>query len=459
LQKVVLHEFQGRIAQRREQNSKRYSQSLQFSRLKLVLGETLRKIRKTMSDNINAEIIAIGTEILLGEITDTNSVYIAQQLRHLGINLYFMTSVGDNEARIESAIRLAMGRADLVITCGGLGPTVDDMTRQSVAAATDRGLRYHEELYQQIVERFAGFKVQMTENNKRQAYLPERAIAIENPVGTAPSFVVEHEGKAIISLPGVPRELKYLFVEKVIPYLRQKYDLGIIKAHILKAAGIGESTLDEMLGDVLLNNPNPSIGLAAHHGIIDVRITAKASTGDEADVLIAEMEKAIREKVGEYIFGTNEEKLEGVLVALLQKHGLRLAIAEAGLDDAAIAKIEAANGQSVLVEAYSAGHPDEASMAFALSHEMSLRQSAENIARLIAERNAAAAGIAILSLPDVDEKADVEEASAIALYVNGELKSRVYGFGGKNPITREWLSRWAMAYVWRSLKEQYEKLG
>jgi nicotinamide-nucleotide amidase len=169
-----------------------------------------------MSDNVNAEIIAIGTEILLGEITDTNSVYLAQQLRKLGINLYFMTSVGDNEGRIESAIRLAMSRADLIITCGGLGPTVDDMTRQSVAAATDRGLSYHEELYQQIVERFAGFRVQITENNKRQAYLPEHSIPIENPVGTAPCFIVEHEGKVIMSLPGVPREMKFLFTEKVI---------------------------------------------------------------------------------------------------------------------------------------------------------------------------------------------------------------------------------------------------
>jgi nicotinamide-nucleotide amidase len=416
------------------------------------------KLRGIMSDNINAEIIAIGTEILLGEITDTNSVYIAQQLRHLGINLYFMTSVGDNEARIESAIRLALSRAELVITCGGLGPTVDDMTRQAVAAATDRGLSYHEDLYQQIVDRFASFKVQMTGNNKRQAYLPDRAIAIENPVGTAPSFIVELGDRAIISLPGVPRELKFLFTEKVIPYLREKYDLGIIKAHTLKTAGIGESTLDEMLGDELLNNTNPSIGLAAHHGVIDVRITAKASTENEADALIAIMEKDIRAKVGDFIFGTNDEELEEVLIASLQKYGLSLAIAEAGIDEAAIAKIHAAAGHNILSEAYTANHPDVAIAAFNLDG-MTLRQSAETIARTLAERNQSAAGIAILSLPDVDEKADIEEASAIALYVNGEIKSRIYGFGGNNPITRDWLSRWALAYIWRLLKEQYEKLG
>jgi nicotinamide-nucleotide amidase len=315
-------------------------------------------------------------------------------------------------------------------------------------------------LYRQIVERFAGFRVQITENNKRQAYLPERSIPIENPVGTAPSFIVEHEGKAVISLPGVPREMKFLFTEKVIPYLRQKYDLGIIKAHILKAAGIGESTLDAMIGDDLLNSSNPSIGLAAHHGIIDVRITAKASSEAEADAMIAMVEADVRAKIGEYIYGVNEEELEGVLIALLEKQKLCIAVAEAGLDNAVIAKLENAKGQSVLVESYVAANPDEARAVFGISG-LSLRQTAEAIAKNIAERNKAVAGIAILSLPDVDEKADNEEASAIAIYMNetGEMKSRVYGFGGKNPVTREWLSRWAMAYVWRLLKENYEKLG
>src|SRR5882724_5253624 len=166
-----------------------------------------------MVQNVNAEIIAIGTEILLGEITDTNSVFIARLLRDLGINLYFMTSVGDNEKRIADSIRIALGRAQIVITCGGLGPTIDDMTRQAVADATDRGLTFHQDLLDQIAERFKGFRSQMTENNKRQAYVPDNAIIIENPVGTAPSFVVEQGDKVVISLPGVPREMKFLMNE------------------------------------------------------------------------------------------------------------------------------------------------------------------------------------------------------------------------------------------------------
>src|SRR5215475_14219124 len=243
-----------------------------------------------MAQNVNAEIVAIGTEILLGEITDTNSVHIARVLRDLGINLYFMTSVGDNEQRIADSIRIALSRADVVITCGGLGPTIDDMTRQAVATATDRGLTFHQTLLDAIAERFSGFRAQMTENNKRQAYLPDEATVIENPVGTAPSFIVEHHGHIVISLPGVPREMKFLMNEKVIPYLKERYKLGVIKAKVLKTAGIGESLLDHEIGTTLLEMSNPTIGLAAHAGQVDVRITAKADTVSMADEMIASIE-------------------------------------------------------------------------------------------------------------------------------------------------------------------------
>src|SRR5690606_4292627 len=161
-----------------------------------------------------------GTEILLGEITDTNSVYLARLMRDIGVNVFYMTSVGDNEQRIADAIRIALGRAQIVITCGGLGPTVDDVTRQAVAAATDRGLTFHQHLLDRIAERFSGFRMQMSQNNRRQAYLPDDALPIENPVGTAPAFIVEHGDKVVISVPGVPREMKFLMIEHVVPYLR-----------------------------------------------------------------------------------------------------------------------------------------------------------------------------------------------------------------------------------------------
>lgn len=408
-----------------------------------------------MTDNVNAEIIAIGTELLLGEITDTNSVYLARQLRDLGVNVYYMTSVGDNQKRIADSIRLAFERADVVITCGGLGPTIDDMTRQSIADATDRELVYHQSLYDQIAARFDSFKVKMTENNTRQAYLPADAITIENPVGTAPSFVVEYGNKVVISLPGVPREMKYLFETRIIDYLHTKYQLGLIKARILKTAGIGESTLDDMLGDDLLNSGNPTIGLAAHSGIIDIRMTAKADDEALADNLLNSMEMQVREKAGEFIFGQDNEELEQVLFDLLSENNSHITVAEAGIQNAVISKLSLPEFDSILSETIEAEHPDTFKSMFAETQNMSLRDSAHNIAKTIADRNQSIASIVILSLPDVDENQDKEISTVVAVYTNGEIKSRVYGFGAKNPLTGDWVSRWAMAYLWRNVKEQF----
>ena len=256
-----------------------------------------------MPDHPNAEIIAIGTEILLGEITDTNSVFMARRLRDIGVNVFFMTTVGDNLKRIADAINAALDRAEIVITCGGLGPTVDDMTRQAVADATHRQLEFHQSLYDAIAERFRGFGVNMTANNRRQAFLPQTATAIENPVGTAPAFAVETERGMVVSLPGVPREMKFLMSSAVVPYLLQKYDLGIIVARTLRTAGIGESSLDSKIGAAILSAGNPSVGLAAHHGSVDVRITAKADTRRKALQLLDEMQAKLNAKISEHVYG------------------------------------------------------------------------------------------------------------------------------------------------------------
>lgn len=410
-----------------------------------------------MSDNVNAEIIAIGTELLLGEITDTNSVYLAKQLRDLGINLFYMTSVGDNRQRIAESIRLAFSRADVVITCGGLGPTVDDMTRQSIADATERDLVFHQSLYDEIASRFASFKVTMTENNSQQAYLPANAITIENPVGTAPSFIVEYGDKVVISLPGVPREMKFLFQSRIADYLHSKYQLGIIKARILKTAGIGESSLDDMLGSELLSANNPTLGLAAHHGIIDMRMTAKADDEASANLLLDEMEEKVRLRTGEFIFGTDDDLLEQVLFDVINANNTHLTVVEAGITNAVIDKLSSMNLDAMVSETIELAHPDLIVDFFPKTQDMSLRDTAHYLAQTVAKRNNSSAGIAILSLPDIDEDQDKNIATVVAVYANGEMKSRVYGFGGKNPLTGDWVSRWAMAYVWRQLKEQFNE--
>jgi nicotinamide-nucleotide amidase len=407
--------------------------------------------------NLNAEIITIGTEILLGEITDTNSVYIARALRDIGINLYFMTSVGDNEQRIADAIHIALARAQIVITCGGLGPTIDDMTRQAVAIATQRGLTFHQNLLDQIAARFAGFRMIMTDNNRRQAFLPDNAIVIENPVGTAPSFIVEHEGSLVISLPGVPREMKFLMMEKVIPYLQSHYHLGIIKAHVLRTAGIGESTLDDAIGKELLEASNPTVGLAAHSGQVDIRVTAKAATLEEAERMIHQVETKLRERVGAYIFGTDEDTLEQALVTLLHEHQATIAISETGLGSAVSARIEAVNqGRDILAATLLYDHPDNLRQDLATANDISLQDLALQAAETICRNTIAIAGIAIVSRPDVSESADSEQGTAVAIYSAEKSRSRVYGFGGQADMARLWVSTWAMAMTWQMLRQKLD---
>jgi competence/damage-inducible protein CinA-like protein len=279
----------------------------------------------------SAEIIAIGTELLLGEIQDTNTRYLARILRDAGIDIYRATIVGDNTERIAQAIQESLSRTNIIITSGGLGPTVDDPTREAVALAVGVKTEFRPELWEQILARFKRFNRQTTENNRRQAYIPTGAIPVENPVGTAPAFIYETGEHAIISLPGVPRELEYLTVNVVMPYLRQRYALkGTIKAKVLHATGIGESQVDDLVGD-LETYRNPTVGLLAHPGQVDIRVTAKADSVEEADRLIDELVTIVRQRLGDAIYGDDFETLEEVTLAKLASLGWKLLVIECGL--------------------------------------------------------------------------------------------------------------------------------
>jgi nicotinamide-nucleotide amidase len=277
---------------------------------------------------LNAEIVTTGTELLLGVITDTNSTYIARQFLDIGLDLYYITSAGDNQGRVARVLDTALDRSDVIVTTGGLGPTVDDITREAVAQATNRDLVYNEELVASIESFFRQRGYTMSDNNRRQARIPAGAIPIENPVGTAPCFIVEDPRGIVISLPGVPREMKYLMEHTVLPYLREKLGLRqIIKSRTLHTCGIGESSLDAQIAD-LETSRNPTVGLAAHPGQSDIRITAKADSEAEADALIAEMEARVRERVDAVIYGVDEDTLQSAVVRLLRERGLSIAVAE-----------------------------------------------------------------------------------------------------------------------------------
>src|SRR5512143_1623915 len=269
----------------------------------------------------SAEIITIGTEILLGEIVDTNTRYLARSLRGLGVDLYRTITIGDNLERIASAIRNSMERAEIIITTGGLGPTVDDPTRAAVARAVGVEIEFREDLWQQVVAVISRYGRKPSENQKRQAYIPSGAIAIPNPVGTAPCFIVETERNAVASLPGVPNEMEHILHESVIPYLQKRFHLDeIIKIRILHCAGLGEGMIDEQIAD-LETLSNPTVGLAAHTGVVDIRIAAKAQNEAEADSMIAKIETDARERLGDVVFGADEERLEDVVLKAVAKRG------------------------------------------------------------------------------------------------------------------------------------------
>ncbi|NUQ39255.1 MAG: competence/damage-inducible protein A, partial [Caldilineales bacterium] len=228
---------------------------------------------------MNVEIVTTGTELLLGEIVDTNAAYIARQLREVGVNLFYKTTVGDNRARLAEVLRLGLSRSDAIIVSGGLGPTVDDITREAVADAAQRPLHLRPEIAAHLQEQFARWGRTLSQNNLRQAYLPQDAVMLANPIGTAPGFIVETApraggcGAAIICLPGVPREMKRMMADHVLPYLQARVggDAGVILTRVLHTAGIGESAIDELIGD-LMTAGNPTVGLAAHMGRADVRL-------------------------------------------------------------------------------------------------------------------------------------------------------------------------------------------
>ena len=292
---------------------------------------------------MKAEIIAVGTELLLGQIVDTNSAYIAQQLTTVGLDLHFKCTVGDNLERIKGTLRTALSRSDFVITTGGIGPTLDDLTREAVAEVLNRPLVFQPRLFDQISDFFRRLGRAVSDNNRKQAYIPEGAIPIENPVGTAPGFIAEQNGKAIITVPGVPHEMRYFMEHGVLPYLREKLGIReVIVSRVLKLFGIGESMVDDRIKDLIEGGTNPTIGLLAHTqiGEIHIRLTAKTPDVASADRLMTPVESEIRKRLGDFIFGVDEDTFEGVLSALLRQSGLTVAVAETSFGSSIIQTVK-----------------------------------------------------------------------------------------------------------------------
>ena len=303
---------------------------------------------------MSSEIIAVGTELLLGEIANTNAVYLSKRFAELGIDVYRHTSIGDNLLRVKDAIAEAFTRADIVVTTGGLGPTADDITKEAAAEYFGLSMELDEPSLAQIAGVFARIGYEMKENNKRQAYFPKGALVLDNPAGTAPGCLIHLDGKICILLPGPPKEVSTMYERHVKSYL-QPYSSEVLVSRTLRFVGLGESAMEDAVKDIIQSQTNPTIAPYAvgRIGEVTLRISAKAKEEKEAEELIKPVAEKIMERVGEYVYGIDDDTLAGVVVKKLKDKGLKLAVAESITGGAFASAIISIPGASeVFDEAY-----------------------------------------------------------------------------------------------------------
>ena len=406
---------------------------------------------------MKAEIITIGTELLLGHIVDTNAAYLAQQLAANGIDLYYKTTVGDNIERIAGVIAQALARSDVVITSGGLGPTVDDVTREGIAQATGRTLELYPAAWEQIQGMFTRWGRPPDENNRRQAMLPTGSILVPNPVGTAPAFIVVTASSAIFSLPGVPREMKHLTEVALVPFLRQQLggQPAIIKSRVLRTCTIGESVIDTLIAD-LETGSNPTVGLAAHAGQTDIRITAKAANGAAADALITPVEQEVRRRLGHAIYGVDQQTLEEVVARLLAERQLTVALIETNTAGDMAHRLQATPYGSVVLAAH------VVDQGCALVELLGLPAAwcevewpDDNLALVAADALYAQSGadfaLVVLGSLEAHETlytGDRGRSVCALAYAGGRLTRR-YDLGGTGEVTQRWLGNRVLDWLRR----------
>ena len=272
-------------------------------------------------------ILSVGTEILFGQIVNTNTVYLSQQMNMLGFDVMYHYTVGDNPKRVEEMIDLAFQDCDLILTTGGLGPTQDDLTKEVACKALDDTLVMMDDVLEEITKYFKTLGREMTENNKKQAIMPSRATVFHNDAGTAPGFALEKDGKYIICMPGPPREMKRMFQKSAVPFLQSMID-GALYYRQIRFFGIGESMLETQLLDLIDNQTDPTLATYAKEGECSLRIASKRATEEEAEHAVDEMLEKVKERVGHYIYSCDDEELAQVVADRLMEQGLTLSSAE-----------------------------------------------------------------------------------------------------------------------------------
>ena len=416
----------------------------------------------------SAEIVTIGTEILLGHLVDTNAPFVARELADHGVDVYAKHSVGDNADRLAAMLQAALDRADGVITTGGLGPTVDDLTKDAVARAVGAKLTLHEPSLRAIEERFKVFARTMTDNNRRQAYLPDGCVVMENPHGTAPGFIaLREDGKFVACMPGVPREMKPMLRERLIPWLVERFELReAIHTKTLHTVGIGESQLDSKIEDLFRTLKNPKIAVLAHGGRVDVKVMAKAPSRARAMELIEPVAQDLRERIGSGYFGDDDTTLAGAIVGRLAERKLTLATAESCTGGAVADAIVAVPGASAAFRGAVVAYANEVKTALLNVPERTLssagavsEETAVAMARGGCERLGADVVIAVTGIAG-PEGGTQEKPVGLVWYAlafgDGEIETRRLTFPGERADIRERATVAALGLIWRRLEREIQ---
>jgi competence/damage-inducible protein CinA-like protein len=360
---------------------------------------------------MKAEIISVGTEILLGDILDTNTNYIAQRLPALGIDLYITHQIGDNRARLVDLLRTAWSRSDMILTTGGLGPTEDDVTREAICDLLGEEPHVDPDLEEQLLDFFNRRGVVMPERNLKQAWLTPSVRAIPNPRGTAPGWWAEKDGHLVITMPGPPSEMARMWDKEVSPRLAALATGAVIVSRTVKTAGLGEGTVDEMVSD-LLKSQNPSIGVYSKADGIHLRITAKAATRAEAEALIGPMQEAIERILGGIIWGYDDDTLELAVGRMLVERGLTIGTMESATGGLLASTLTDAPGSSRYMRGGFVASATEQKIAWGVPAEVVLEhgvisvETARAMARAAREATGAGIGIGITGVAGPDPQED-----------------------------------------------------
>ena len=393
---------------------------------------------------MRAEIITVGTEILLGDIVNTNSQYLAKELADLGVEVYYQGTVGDNEERLLQSLEESLNRSDMVITTGGLGPTKDDLTKETAAKFFNQELVLDEKSWNKIEIYFNKLGRVPTENNKKQAYFPKDAIILENSNGTAPGAILRKGKKTIIVLPGPPREMKQMFEESVKPYLKNLTN-EILVSKILRFYGIGESSLEEEIIDIIKEQSNPTVAPYAKDTEVTLRITAKATSKEEAINLINPVVHKIQDRVGSYIYSEGDISLEDTVAEILVNKNLTISVAESCTGGMVSSHLINYPGISSVFMEGCVTYSNEAKMKslgvkketldkFGAVSEETAREMAEGIAK----RHNTNIGLSTTGIAGPEGGSEEKPVGLVyfGIYINGKIIVKRYVFNGNRQQIR-----------------------